>query len=148
MMILSLAFHGSDRQFCPTSASSAPAADPANSLRTAFQAASQLEGHAMEGHRARRPCAHDLRLPRRQHRSAPTATVSLPTAARMVGLMPDQACDLAASGAFPCSVIATVHGYRVPFAALMHHLKSRRSRPADDEGTISASRSVGAGPPC
>jgi hypothetical protein len=89
----------------------------------------------MEGHRARWRSVRDLRLPRGEDRSVPAVTVSLSTAARMLGLPPEQARNLAAREAFPCSVIATVDGYRVPFAALMHLLKSRRSGSAGNEGT-------------
>ncbi len=81
------------------------------------------------------PAARPARpgAPRRQFRGggAPAATVGLPTAARVLGISPDDADGLALRGEFPCSVIQTAEGYRVPFAALLRVL---RSGPVHDTG--------------
>jgi hypothetical protein len=53
-----------------------------------------------------------------------TATVGLMTAARALGISPDDADGLARRGEFPCSVIETGEGYRVLFAALLLALGS------------------------
>ena len=89
----------------------------------------------MEEHRARWPRARDLRSSQWQDCSAPATTVSLPAAAKVLGFTPDQAHDLAARGVFPCNVITTADGYRVPFGALMHLLKNCCPSSADDEET-------------
>jgi len=69
---------------------------------------------------------------RRQHgcHPAPAATVGLMTAARALGISPDEADDLAGRGEFPCNVIATGEGYRVSFAALLRVLSSGPIRAA------------------
>jgi hypothetical protein len=75
--------------------------------------------------------------PRRQRgdHPAPTATVGLLTAARALGISPDDAVGLARRGEFPCSVIETGEGYRVPFAALLRVLGSGPVRnPGQDAG--------------
>ena len=54
----------------------------------------------------------------------PAATVSLMTAARALGISPDEASELAARGEFPCNVIEVGEVYRVPFAALLRVLDS------------------------
>lgn len=76
------------------------------------------------------PAVQDPALSQPEGRSAPASTVALATAAGMLGIGPDDAVSLAAIGAFPCSVIQTREGYRVPFAALMRLLGPRRSRDA------------------
>ena len=70
--------------------------------------------------------------PRRQQgcHPAPAATVGLMTAARALGISPDEADDLARRGEFPCNVIATGEGYRVSFAALLRVLSSGPIRAA------------------
>jgi hypothetical protein len=63
------------------------------------------------------------------------ATVGLMTAARVLGINPDDADGLARRGEFPCSVIETGEGYRVPFAALLRALGSGPLRnPGQDAG--------------
>jgi hypothetical protein len=52
----------------------------------------------------------------------PTATIGLMAAARMLGISPDEASDLAGRREFPCNVIETGDCYRVPFAALLRVL--------------------------
>ena len=65
----------------------------------------------------------------------PTATVGLMTAARALGISPDDADDLARRDEFPCSVIQTGEGYRVLFAALLRALNSGLVRnPGQDTG--------------
>lgn len=64
-----------------------------------------------------------LRQPR--GRMAPAATVGLMIAACALGIVPGHARGLAESGAFPCSVIETREGYRVPFDALIRVLRRR-----------------------
>jgi hypothetical protein len=49
-------------------------------------------------------------------------TIGLMTAARVLGISSDEASDLAGRGEFPCNVIETGDGYRVPFAALLRVL--------------------------
>lgn len=55
----------------------------------------------------------------------PTATISLPAAARTLGIRLSDAHDLAEAGQFPCQVIRTEDDYRVPFGALVRVLRSR-----------------------
>jgi len=55
----------------------------------------------------------------RGQRASPPATVALATAARALGISPHDACDLAERGEFPCQVVKSGGGYRVPFAALL-----------------------------
>ncbi len=73
---------------------------------------------------------------RRQHgcHPAPAATVGLMTAARALGISPDEADDLARRGEFPCNVIETGEGYRVSFAALLRVLGSGPVRTAGEDG--------------
>jgi hypothetical protein len=52
------------------------------------------------------------------------ATVGLMTAARALGVSPDEAGDLAERGEFPCEVIEAGDGYRVSFAVLLQVLGS------------------------
>jgi hypothetical protein len=89
----------------------------------------------MEEPCARWPRTPDASFRQWQGRLASTTTVGLLTAARVLGLGPDQARDLAARGAFPCSVITTADGYRVSFVALVHLVKNRGPSSADDEDT-------------
>jgi hypothetical protein len=67
---------------------------------------------------------------------ATAATVGLATAARMLGLSPAAALALAEGEQFPCNVIKTTAGYRVPFASLMRVLRSSRGarRQATQDG--------------
>jgi hypothetical protein len=74
---------------------------------------------------------------RRQRGGDPPSatTVGLTTAARALGISPDDADGLARRGEFPCSVIETGEGYRVPFAALLRALGSGPARdPGQDAG--------------
>lgn len=71
---------------------------------------------------------------------APAATVSLRTAARVLGISSSEAQALAEADAFPCGVIQRPDGYRVPFGVLLRVLRSRarsvsgpRSRPHDGD---------------
>lgn len=87
----------------------------------------------MEDPRARWPRVPDPSSRLWRGRLASGTTVSPRTAARVLGLAPDQALDLAAHGMFPCKVITTSDGYRVPFGALVDHLRDRlRSRAGGD----------------
>ncbi len=52
-------------------------------------------------------------------RVEPAATIGLMTGARVRGISSDEASDLAGRGEFPCDVIETGDGYRVPFVALL-----------------------------
>jgi hypothetical protein len=76
--------------------------------------------------------------PLRQQRGGdppPAATVGLTTAARALGISPKDADSLARRGEFPCIVIETGEGYRVPFAALLRALGSGPLRnPGQDAG--------------
>jgi hypothetical protein len=54
-----------------------------------------------------------------------TATVSLPAAARTLGIPVSDTRDLAEAGRFPCQVIRTEGGCRVPFGALVRVLRIR-----------------------
>jgi hypothetical protein len=56
--------------------------------------------------------------------SAPGATVSLQTAAHALSISPADAQRLAEAGAFPCDVVRSGGGYRIPFRALLHVLRS------------------------
>lgn len=64
---------------------------------------------------------------------APRGTVGLLTAARVLGLEPAHARDLAACGVFPCAVITTAGGYRVSFEALVRLLRDRGPSSADGD---------------
>jgi hypothetical protein len=70
------------------------------------------------------PARQDSLLRQPRGRPAPAATVGLMTAARALGIRPDQAPGLARRGEFPCTVIETSDGYRVSFAALLRILGS------------------------
>jgi hypothetical protein len=87
-------------------------------------------GDRSDGPRDRSPCAwsqaHDASLRQVTGRTAPAATVALPTAACALGMSHSEAAGLAARGAFPCSVVESGQGYRVPIAALMAVLGTRR----------------------
>ncbi len=61
-------------------------------------------------------------------RIAWAATVGLPAAARTLGISPEQAGGLAVCGAFPCAVIETSCGLRVPTAALSQVLPAAPAR--------------------
>ena len=63
--------------------------------------------------------------------ATPPATVALATAARALGISPQDACDLAERGEFPCPVVESGDGYRVPFAALLKLLEPS-SRDGDE----------------
>jgi hypothetical protein len=80
------------------------------------------------------PAARPLRResPRRQGRAhpAPAATVGLITAARVLGISPDEAHNLAKHGDFPCNVIEASDGYRVSFTALLRVLRPGPARNA------------------
>lgn len=58
---------------------------------------------------------------------ATAATVGLATAAHALGFSLATARTLAEHDVFPCSVIRTMDGYRVPFAALVRVLRSARA---------------------
>ena len=62
-----------------------------------------------------------------------TATVSLPAAARTLGIRLSDARDLAEAGQFPCQVIRTEDRYRVPFGTLVRVLRSQL-RPGSGSG--------------
>jgi hypothetical protein len=64
---------------------------------------------------------------------APAATVSLMTAARALGISPDEASELTARGEFGCNLIEVGEGYRVPFAALLRVLGSGPGRNAGQD---------------
>lgn len=69
---------------------------------------------------------------------AGATTVRLATAAHALGICQAAARDLAERGEFPCTVIKTSDGYRVPFAALLRILRSthgKRTGPASGKGT-------------
>jgi hypothetical protein len=73
----------------------------------------------------------------RAQTSAPwDAMVGLPTAAHMLGISQADAADLAKRDEFPCVVIRTHDGYRVPFAAVLRVLRSShyQGRSADWSG--------------
>ncbi len=61
---------------------------------------------------------------------ATSATVGLATAALALGINPATAEAIAEHDEFPCQVIRTNDGYRVPFAALLPLLRSRSDRSA------------------
>lgn len=65
---------------------------------------------------------------------ATAATVGLATAARVLGLSPATALALAEHEQFPCSVIKTTAGFRVPFGSLLRVLRSSRSQSSHDAG--------------
>jgi hypothetical protein len=79
------------------------------------------------------PAAPSPGLPDRlptQHGNGPVTaatTVRLATAAHVLGISPASAQELAEREEFPCNVIWTSDGYRVPFAALLRVLRSGRS---------------------
>ena len=56
---------------------------------------------------------------------APGATVSLRTAARVLGISPSDAEELAEAEEFPCGVVQSADGYRVPFRSLLRVLRSQ-----------------------
>jgi hypothetical protein len=73
----------------------------------------------------------------RAQTSAPDdATIGLLTAAHMLGISQADAADLAKRDEFPCVVIRTHDGHRVPFAAFLQVLRSSqdRGRSADWSG--------------
>jgi hypothetical protein len=59
---------------------------------------------------------------------ATAATVGLATAARLLGLSRATALALAEDEQFPCNVIKTTTGFRVPFASLVRVLRSSRNQ--------------------
>jgi hypothetical protein len=80
--------------------------------------------------RDRDPCgwsqARDGSLRQVSGRVSPAATVALPAAACALGMSHAEAAGLAARGAFPCSVVESGEGYRVPVAALVAILGAGR----------------------
>jgi hypothetical protein len=87
-------------------------------------------GDRSDGPRDRGLCAwsqaRDASLRQITGRATPAATVALPAAACALGMSHSEAAGLAARGAFPCSVVESGQGYRVPIAALMAVLGTRR----------------------
>jgi hypothetical protein len=87
-----------------------------------------IEDDDLAGHDATAPAARPIRSaqPPQERRGypVPAATVGLMTAARALGISPDDAVDLAKRGEFPCNVIETGDGHRVSFAALLRVLES------------------------
>lgn len=94
---------------------------------------SSSPGHLPGGPPDHSPCAwsqaHDASLRQVSGRAAPGSTVALPAAACALGMSYDEAAGLAVRGAFPCSIVESGAGYRVPVAALMAILGGRPQRP-------------------
>ena len=80
----------------------------------------------MDDHSAVRP-GHQA-SPGSQGTTAPAATVGLMTAAHMLGISRSDAQMLAQRGEFPCNVVWMGEDCRVPFAALLRVLRTRRSQ--------------------
>jgi hypothetical protein len=66
-----------------------------------------------------------------REQGASPSTVSLSTAARMLGISHADALELIDRGEFPCGVLWTSEGHRVTFAALLQALRGNQDAHSD-----------------
>src|SRR5205823_2487875 len=81
-------------------------------------------GRHLDGGHLRLAATSGLIAPATPRASGTCATVSVITDARVLGIASGEARNLARRGAFPCDVIETGKGYRVPFTGLLGLLRS------------------------